>query len=988
MLTRSTGVGQGSKLAGIYSFKNITAGIITRTNFLNTLGPSGSCVRTEAAYYINTSGNPASAAANAERYITLNGFNGVLVEPTSTNICNNSNKPETSGWTKTRTTIASAAIAGPFPGTSGSKIQETSGTSGTHTINQIHTLADSTRYWISGYFFPAERTWVHFFHNDKAGLSHGGWVSLSGAGALGTTIGTPIDRKVELLSNGWYKVSFGIDSSTGAGSPNFSVNMSTANNIQIYTGDSSATFGLYVWGLQVEQSSGGPSTPVVTTATSGIRSQDQIKYTISLPATGYETLKVVTPWIGTDGQSHILFDSGKTLVSERLYVEKSADNLLRLRIYSATSGTYTDLYGTITSGNWASGSVHTVEFRWDPNYGMYLALDGNRFTSSSGSGTFTYPSGYGTSFYLGGDINGANALNGILYSSSLSSRASLAVTQPLSLYELGLIGDLYSLTVSGIAPTDSGSFTEAPSAKYYIRPLYAREGSNLIPTNTSVSGSTGYSLISGAVYASGTSHTSGTGSFDISQASPLARIELLSSNFVSVTSGDVVTFGYYLKTSDRSIVVSDFVGMYTSGSVFIANSSEGHRQTTLDPEVWYECASIVKVPSGVGKLKLIAGRLASNTSGGTVYIDDFYIFKGRGFQQERTDRTSFAGSGIRIDTLGNMDILSGGAWTPFFPFGIAQDQTLSSYTRYASAGFNTIMFGYVDSAQINKAKLAVDAVYAPSGMYSFQEVFEYLGTGGSRYGQLLGGATSLSGAVTTALAASAASNFLGYYFDNEAYADYDIPISGIGVIRAQDTNHPIFMNTGNPILSRMYGDNINWVGSYNANEFDYNFILDNLEGLKAPLGLACISLITSGGLFRKYVYKAIIQGNKGIFYWKDGGAEGDITTRAWWPEAPIVRSEVDTLLPIIRTPHWTTWTATLSDTESYSIRSSDYQRKGYVFLLNNSPISGAVTVTVSGLYYTPSGTTDAITGSGSVSVTSGAFTVPLSGYGTKVLRLD
>jgi hypothetical protein len=949
MISRSMGVHASSRMLGALNQKRTLVGVISQSNFTGTLGTSGSCIRAETCYYLDSNNSPASAAANIERYSVFNNYAGLLLEPLATNVLNNSTKPETSGWAKARTNILSGAIAGPFPGTISSKVQESSGASGTHTITQTSVLSNSTRYWASAYVQPSERTWIYFFHNDKAGTSHGGWVSLSGAGALGTTVGTPIGRKVELISGGWYRISFGFDSITGSGTTTCSLNLSTGNNIQVYTPDASNTFGLYVWGVQVEQSSGGPSTPIVTTATSGIRSQDQIKYNYAVPASGYETLKLVTPWVGTDGVSHILFDSGKTLVSERIYLEKSADSLLRLRVYGATSGAFSEVYGTVNSTSWSSGAIHTLEARWDPVFGLSLTLDGVSISGTNSSGSFSFPSGFGTSYYLGGDLNGGSSLNGIIYGHRLLSKSSLI----------------------------------SPAA--ITRTLYSREGSNGL-SNSDVSGSTNWSLVSGAVFTSGVTRSGSTGSFDISQVNPLARIEAGSSNFFNVSSGEVITYGYYMKSSDPTIVVSDFVGMYTSGSVFIANSPQGHRQTAASTD-WVECVSILPVPSGVGKLKIVAGRLDSNTSGGTVYIDDFFIFRGRGFEQNRTTRSTFNGGRVRIDSLGNMDVLQGSNWIPFFPFGIAQDQTLSSYTRYASAGFNTIMFGFVDAAQINKAKATVDATYAPSGMYAFQEVYEYLGNGGARYANLIGSSGSLSGVVASALASSGADHFLGYYFDNEAYTDYDIPVSGIGIIRQQDNDRPIFMNSGNPVLSRMYRDNINWVGSYNSNDYDYNFILDNIEGIKAPLGLACISLITSGGLFRRDVYRAIIQGNKGIFYWKDGGAEGDITTRSWWAEAPVVRSEVDTLLPIIRQPHWTTWTKSVSG-GSYLIRSSDYNTKGYVFLLNLSPVSGAAVVTVSGLTYTPSGTTDALTGSGAVSVTSGVFTVPLSGYGTKVLRLD
>jgi len=75
------------------------------------------------------------------------------------------------------------------------------------------------------------------------------------------------------------------------------------------------------------------------------------------------------------------------------------------------------------------------------------------------------------------------------------------------------------------------------------------------------------------------------------------------------------------------------------------------------------------------------------------------------------------------------------------------------------------------------------------------------------------------------------------------------------------------------------------------------------------------------GDMRLRLYNAILLGAKAMGYWRDcygSCAEkyqksvGPVDRKPWWPDFPNLRREVDQLLPIIRQPHGTPWTVSVS----------------------------------------------------------------------------
>jgi hypothetical protein len=530
----------------------------------------------------------------------------------------------------------------------------------------------------------------------------------------------------------------------------------------------------------------------------------------------------------------------------------------------------------------------------------------------------------------------------------------------------------------------------------------AHAGPNLL-LNPEAKGSDNLIMVRNAQMDPSMTRQPGSGAIDLSAVSSQVQSEL-----IAVVPGKTYVFSLYMRTDVWPTHGNMFVGVYDSEFRFRANFQGSYQGGTL-PDAWQECAIMFTPQPGDAYVRVIAERVneaRSPRTDGHVWVDDLYFAEGDRFREAASAKKVFEGSKVRIDALGNYEIFVNNAWKPFFPFAIYQDVNRPSYQLYSNQGFNCILFNQMSPDIVNKAKTATSA-FNPDGMRSVAEIVQYIRPDLSP--ALYNTLADLRTRVTALKQSSASSHLLAYYWDQEAYNQYDVAKSVTDVIKEVDRdasgrpNRPISMHAGNQGLGREYDALADSIGDFSADEGTLlrrqssaqRFgVLDRIEGQTNPLGFGIISRTASASGVRQEVYQLLIAGMKGIGYYRDGTTDGqtpipsdDITTRECWAEFPRLRQEIDQLLPLIRQPKETAWNVTPSSTDIL-FGKRDYQNEGYLFLVNKSPNAATVSFRVSGLSYAPQSVADYFTGSGIGSVQNGSFSLSFAPYQTKVVRLS
>jgi hypothetical protein len=538
-----------------------------------------------------------------------------------------------------------------------------------------------------------------------------------------------------------------------------------------------------------------------------------------------------------------------------------------------------------------------------------------------------------------------------------------------------------------------------------FQPHLQRQGTNLI-SNPDINGSTGWVLGGSTVYDSTVSKDSSTGSLKLTVPYGQPNYSYINSDFIPVTPEITYTLSYYMRSNSLpSPLPSLYVAYYDSSKTYIRNSF-GSRQVTNIADNWQECTYLFRPVAGEVYVK-IKSTLMNFPIGysGTVWLDSFYLGTGIGFEQAPTEKKPFNGSQTRVDALGNVEINKNGVWTPFFPIGIYGDGNRPDWADYSSQGFNTQMWASVDSS-LQKAKDA--------GMMSNFDLSGYIVLPNDvRYNNL----TLLESRINAIKNAGLMDSLLFYYCDNEnAYDEWDVPISVTNKVRDLDKDadnnlmHPIYMLQGNEGLARKYNSpsvSINdIVGDYithdnpstspEENRGAFGLItLDNLEGQRAPVVMAQIN-IGVGMRFRARLFTAIAKGAKGVGFWRDtyyaSGATVDparppIEDQPWWNDLPAISSEINQMLPIIRMPHWTTWSLT-SSSALIDFGTRHYEGDGYIIATNEQSSAVTTTFTLTNLPYTAVVARNFFTDAVEANISNSQFTVTIPAYGSRVYLLE
>ncbi len=516
---------------------------------------------------------------------------------------------------------------------------------------------------------------------------------------------------------------------------------------------------------------------------------------------------------------------------------------------------------------------------------------------------------------------------------------------------------------------------------------YPRTNPNLL-SNPAFNGSTSWVLNSGPVYQSAGGHTadgSGCIKFPAGQDTYCQLISELIYNFEYNTP---YTISFYMKTQHEPVYLHACLHMYDVNDARTYSYDTGRLAVSTTGE-WQEAVCIVNITDpNIVKVKVVIEEVSSAAYTSDFFVDDVYFGKAISFAEAPvTSRQTFSGSKVTIDELGNWRVYESGTWKDFFPFGLQPylGRTQTEYNSLSNQGFNSV-FGLQDKSQIQMAANATSS-YNSIGLRSALRLSAYA-TPGDSYWTL----TRLASIIND-VNSSLSENLLGYYWDNEGNWTTWSPLwfDMVSTIRNNDSNHPIYINNGYPAVQRLFSKRLSDVcGTYYGpagaamESGPYCFdVLQYLQKQDIPASINQINNVenTSYGM-RMRIYYGLINGAKGFIWWGDSVARAE--TCSWWNDIQSLRSEIDRMLLVLKQPHWTSWSATCSDS-SILFNTRDYQSNGYMIVMNPGSSSIQAIFTLSG--YAAAKVYNYFDNSLVAAVASNQFTVTLPAHSTAVYRL-
>lgn len=554
-----------------------------------------------------------------------------------------------------------------------------------------------------------------------------------------------------------------------------------------------------------------------------------------------------------------------------------------------------------------------------------------------------------------------------------------------------------------------GPFCSNAQADPITQPHLKRSGPNLL-TNSNFAGNSGWFLYQSNNAAGVSRQNDGSGSINLpyNYSNPDHRTQsYIQSNKVPVVAGQVYTVaGYMYTASARHPYISFNLIVYDSNGRQISRNKWMYMQGVTASNQWQEIAGIYRPLPDDAYVSLYVWRdyRGEDNLSPDVWFDDAYIGTGIGFDQPPAQKQAFDGAMTRVDSLGNIEVNRNGTWEPFFPICVYGkiNFTQADLNAYSKQGFNCLKGWFVDGITQNYLQMHLNAVsdFNPNGLMSMGEIGQYTIPSNTTYYNNI---DNLSSSIRNLMSKPLFSKvFLSYYLDNEQYNQYPIikavtdKIKTLDINGQNQRNHFIFTNQGSDGITRVFDDSFDAVGDYLESNvalgMDNIRIIDNIQNQDKPITWSVVSLQSdpSGNGLRSKLYQSLIVGGKGIAVYSDPitGTTTSITTTGAWTALPQLRREVDQLLPLIRQPHWTSWSVTPSNALTpILIGTRDYNNDGYLILLNPSSSAATATYTLSGLPYKAYSISSYFDNSAITSVANNQFTISLPAYGTAVYRL-
>ncbi len=497
----------------------------------------------------------------------------------------------------------------------------------------------------------------------------------------------------------------------------------------------------------------------------------------------------------------------------------------------------------------------------------------------------------------------------------------------------------------------------------------------------------GWSLDAGAIFDPGVSADQGSGSIKLAKAGDnWVLCDRIVSDFkLPVKSGHSYTLSFKSKTETFPPPVMEVYGQMLGDGGKIDNS-HGTLCTNSQKGVWEENYVVINIPENdmikYFKPKILLAPKRSISA--PVWIDDIRFEEGIKLPQ-RSAKKSFEGRITRIDTLGNIEIKKDGKFVPFFPIGIYADQKRSDWSIYKKMGFNINMWAS-DASAIQKSK--------DNGLYAMMQMVQYIIPVGEDWipQDSRKKKEHLKKTLHRIKEKGLFENMLFYYIDNEFYHLKPIFREIIQIVKDEDHHaHPIYMLNGAYGLARMYNNYTDVTGTYAAKDRYETPIVENLEvldktpGQKQPVIFAQINRGV-GENFRAIVYAAIAKGAKGVGFWRDGGSAGSIEKRPVAKQLPQIATEIEKLMPLIRTPHDTKWQVK-SNNDKLIIGTRTLDSMGYMIISNPTRKVIEATFSIRRLSYTPVSAEDYFSHQKVADIKNNVFKFSLEPANAVVLKL-
>ncbi len=364
-------------------------------------------------YYTQADGTLITFAANTLRY----GTNGLLVEPSRTNLLLRSQELDDSGaWTPVHASVSVNATTAPDGTLTADKIVEDTAAAEWHRCNQTVSAANG-QYTYSIYVKGAGRDYCILSLADGLGGEVAFIVFLTTGQIYDTNIYgtdaafTGIVRLTETLADGWVRVMVTATSTQGS---TLTVSVQASNFQAFYTGN--GVSGVYAWGAQLEAGSKA-SSHIATTSASATRAADIITFSDLIWFNGTNDT-LYAEWVGSGINNAKVW--ALDAANDKLLDEQVGDIGISARIADATAGCIA-----------GPGSIVKAAARLALNNFGIVMNGGSEVTDISEAAPGTL-----TASRLGCDLSGVNQLNGYIRrvacfkGSALAAAALIELSKP------------------------------------------------------------------------------------------------------------------------------------------------------------------------------------------------------------------------------------------------------------------------------------------------------------------------------------------------------------------------------------------------------------------------------------------------------------------------------------------------------------------------------------------------------------------------------
>ncbi|KKL76283.1 hypothetical protein LCGC14_2046440, partial [marine sediment metagenome] len=470
---------------------------------------------------------------------------------------------------------------------------------------------------------------------------------------------------------------------------------------------------------------------------------------------------------------------------------------------------------------------------------------------------------------------------------------------------------------------------------------------------------------------------------------------------IKVTPGHFYTFRAYFRSTNVPSAPKLNIYSYNAAGERMRYQQEWFSVSKSD--TWQETAMEYRAMDNVSDVLLYIGD--SGHTDAELWVDDVYFGEGRvTLEQASSSKAPFTGNRVKIDSKGNFEVNQNGAFKPFFPFGITNTSLVTSdwAQKFSNQGFNYSLGS--NSSTLTNLK-AAKSQYNPNGMMMMASTLYQTGYDPE----------SIKNAVNNLKSSSASDAILSWYYEptdgNKKLSTYPQIKGAYNAIKTADTESPVFWSLGQIGFARALGDTADVTGIFRysnylkdgkkqiqVNELGSGFkIASNLQGVTKPNSIATISVTDDQGApkptpaqLRALTYHAIWGEAKGVMFWWEKQANGSkIDTTDLWSVFPVLRSEIQTILPIVRqgTPGFSVNVQTQEDNKMVDVLAKEYNGDPYIIVVNTEDTRVNATFNFVGLPFAPTEAIE-IFSKGDISFEGNNISTTLEAYGTSVYQIS